>query len=125
MTRHSRDWFYKFSARNGGELAQLSQELHNLVLNAWAEGETKMQIAAKTGLHPNTIRKIARQAREQADPRGFARMKPQIMASCDSVLELRNYQWFVKGLALELDLPYMQAESLINRVVDRVRKKAE
>ncbi len=124
MTKHSGTWFFRFSKRNGGDLASLSDEIRNHVLDLWAYGFSITEIATMTELHPNTIRKVARQAREEADPRGFARMKPQIMGSCDSVLELRSYAWFVKGLAERLDIHYMQAEALINDVVEDVKAKA-
>jgi len=123
VTKHAGTWFYRFSQRNGGDLAALSEEIHDHVLNQWAQGKTKAEIASMTGLHPNTIRKIARQAREKADPRGFARMKPQIMASCDSVLELRNYSWFVRGLAERLDIHWTQAQALVDDVVEDVKAK--
>ena len=124
MTKHSHVWFYKFSARNGGELAHISAETHETVLNHWATGKTKGEIATMLDIHPNTVRKIARKAREAADPRGFAKMKPQLMASCDSVLELRNYSWFVRGLAARLEIHPTQAEALINDVIEDVKAKA-
>lgn len=124
MTQGSHVWFYRYSARNGGDMAALSEQTHNTILDHWAAGKTKMEIATMLDLHPNTIRKVTRQAREKADPRGFAKMKPQLMASCDSVLELRMYAWFVKGLAEKLDLHYTQMEAVINDVVEDVKAKA-
>jgi transposase-like protein len=124
MTKHSHTWFFRFSKRNGGDLAAVSEQTHNTILEHWATGKTKAEIASMLDLHPNTIRNVTRQAREKADPRGFAKMKPKLMASCDSVIELRNYAWFVKGLAERLECHYTQAEALINDVIEDVKAKA-
>jgi hypothetical protein len=103
----------------------LSDETRERVLNQWALGRPKSEIMASIGIHANTIRKVTRQAREKADPRGFARLKAPIMSPCASGLELRNYVWFIKALAARLDIPYMQAEALINAVVKDVKDRNE
>jgi hypothetical protein len=125
MSKYSATWFWQFSPRNGGDLADISDETRERVLNNWALGRSKSEIMASIGIHANTIRKVTRQAREKADPRGFARLKAPIMSPCASVLELRNYVCFIKALAVLLDMHYMQVEKLINQALRDVNDRNE
>lgn len=124
MTKGSHVWFYRYSARNGGDMANVSRELREQILDLRAAGKTKRQICEQLGIHMNTVKMTTWKARQDADPRAFANYKPKLMASCDSVLELRNYAWFVRGLAERLEVHYTQAEALLNDVIEDVKAKA-
>lgn len=117
MTKHSHDWFYRFSPRNGGDMQDISATNRETILNAWAEQKTKREISDMTGLHINTVRKIVRNARTAGDPRGFAKTKPLMSASCVSVIEMTQQAWFVRGLAERLEIHVTQAESIVRSVI--------
>lgn len=117
MTKHSHDWFYRFSPRNGGDMQDISASNRETILNAWAEQKTKREISGMTGLHVNTVRKIVRDAKMASDPRGFAKSTPLMSASCVSVVEMTQQAWFIRGLSEKLEIHFTQAESLIRSVI--------
>ena len=121
MTKHSHTWFHRF-ARNG-DLHDVAEKHREEILELWAKGLCKREISTMLDLHRNTVQKIVRQARLNGDKRGFAKTTPLLSASCDSVLELRREQWFIRGLASRLEIHFTQAESLIRDVIDEVKHK--
>lgn len=125
MTKHSDDWF-KLSPRNGGN-ATISSELREAILTMWAAGKTKREIANQLNIHVNTVKMTNWKARQAGDARAFGRSKPLLTtsASCTSVLELRNNQWFIRAMADRMEIHFTQAESMIRAAIEDVEKKLE
>jgi hypothetical protein len=116
-TPRSRIWFHEFR-RSGPRFAE-SQALHEQVLNLWAEGKTKAEIAALLDIDPQTVRKITWRARQAGDERAFARTKPILATTFTSrsVLELYREQYIVRGLAQAFEVPHAQMEELLRAIV--------
>ena len=124
MSKHSNTWFYRF--RKGGDMAETSVREREQILELWAAGKTKKEISEAMNIHVNTIRKATRLARMAGDERGFAKTRPLSTSfSCDSVLELQNQQWFIKGLAEKFDIHFTQMESAVRAVVNEIKARDE
>jgi transposase len=122
-----REWFHRYSPRNGGDLAEVSADLHNQILNLWASGIPKSQISVRMGVHVGTIRKAVRAARNNQDPRGFAKAKP-LMVVCgryESVLDLYQEQWVIRGLAEEFGVHFTKVEQAIRKLSNAVKAETQ
>lgn len=69
----SKIWFHEF--RPGGPRAAESAELHNKILDLWAEGKSKAEIASALQISISTVKKATWRARKKGDPRGYAKSK--------------------------------------------------
>lgn len=122
-TPRSKIWFHEF--RPNGPRAAESEELHDLILNMWAQGKTKAEIADMLEIDRHTVRKVTWKARKDGDPRGFAkteRIAMQTSFSSHSVLELYNEQYFIRGLARALTVPHAQIEAIIRTMTDELKE---
>jgi len=113
-TPRSKIWFHEF--RPGGPRAAESDELHNQVLDMWAKGKTKAEIATMLDIDKHTVRKVTWKARKNGDPRGFAKTEPIMLStsfSSHSVLEIYREQYIVRGLARAFEVPHAQVEAVL------------
>jgi hypothetical protein len=124
-TPRSRIWFHEF--RPGGPRAAESQALHSQILDLWAAGKTKAEIATMLQIDKHTVRKVTWKARHQGDPRGFARSKPVLSTSFSShsVLELYREQYIVRGLARAFEVPHAQVEAILRAMTDELKETKE
>lgn len=117
----SKIWFHEF--RPGGPRAADSAHLHNTVLNLWAEGKSKAEIADALEISISTVKKITWRARKKGDPRGFAKSKAIASAvtsssspPSDPVLHMATAQYVIRGLARAFGIPHSTVESVLRRL---------
>lgn len=118
-----REWFYRYSPRNGGDLAD--QRSRDQILDMWVEGKSKREICAALNIHVSTVRMTLMRARHNGDPRSFAKTQPVLRsegAIC-SVLDIHKEQWFIRGLAARLDIHFTKLESAMREVVAGIEKE--
>lgn len=118
-----KEWFYRYSPRNGGDLAEL--RVYDQVLDLWAEGKTKREICAALNIHTSTVRMTLVRARHKGDQRAFTKTTPIMRtegAIC-SVLDIHKEQWFIRGLSQRLDIHFTQLESAVRATVAEIEGK--
>ncbi len=123
-TPRSKIWFYEF--RPNGPRAAESTDLHNQILDAWAAGATKAEIARMLQIDRHTVRKVTWKARRIGDPRGFAQTKPILLSmgeTSQSVLDVYQEQWVVRGLAKAFEIPHASMEAILRNVVEQAKKE--
>ena len=116
-TPRSKIWFHEF--RPGGPRAAESEELHNQILDQWANGKTKAEIADMLDIDRHTVRKVTWKARKNGDPRGFAKTQPimlQTSFSSHSVLDVYKEQYVIRGLARAFEVPHAQVEAVLRKL---------
>lgn len=119
-----REWFYRYSPRNGGDLSAL--RVRDQVLDMWADGKTKREICEALNIHVSTVRMTMVRARHDGDPRAFAKTKPVLRtegAIC-SVLDIHKEQWFIRGLAERLEVHFTKLESAMRETVAEIEKES-
>lgn len=120
-----REWFHRYSPRNGGDLA--GQSAREQVLDMWAEGKTKRQICEALNIHVSTVKMTVARARHGGDPRAFAKTVPVLRtagAIC-SVLDIHKEQWFIRGLSQRLDIHFTKLESAMRATVAEIKGKTD
>lgn len=120
-TPRSRIWFYEF--RPTGPRAGESAELHSQVLDLWATGRSKTEIARLLEIDKHTVRRITWKARKTGDPRGFARTKPIAVESQVPVEKIYKEQYIIRGLARALEVPHAVVEAAVRSVVKQLREQ--
>ncbi len=125
MTERRFEWFHRYSPRNGGDLAGVSKETHNAILDLWVQRLSKAQIASKLNVSTGLVRKVVRMARLEQDPRGFAKTQPLINTHGQfvGVLELYQQHMIVKGLSEKLDVHFTKVEQAIRETVKEIEGK--
>lgn len=115
-TPRSRIWFHEF--RPNGPRAAESADLHNQILDLWAKGKTKAEIAHMLDIDRHTVRKVTWKARKDGDPRGFAKTRPILSTSFSShsVLDVYQEQYIVRGLARAFEVPHAQVEAILRAI---------
>ena len=125
-----KEWFYRYSPRNGGDLAEL--RVYDQVLDMWAEGKTKREICAALNIHVNTVKMIKMRAKHNGDPRAFAQYDkyPRGIAlgakkigtefKFKSVLEVWRDQYIVVGMAHKLEIHWTQIEAALTEVITKM-----
>jgi len=120
-----REWFHRYSPRNGGDLAEL--RVRDQVLDMWAEGKTKREICEALNIHVSTVRMTLVRARHKNDARAFTKTVPVMRtegAIC-SVLDIHKEQWFIRGLSERLDIHFTQLESAMRATVAEIEDKTD
>lgn len=78
---------------------------HNIILDAWASGESSSVIAHRVGSSPGYIRTLIKKAREQADPRAvlggplMVEAKGRRRLDHDAILDRWQEGWRAHDLA--------------------------
>lgn len=122
-TPRSKIWFHEF--RPNGPRAAESAELHNQVLDLWAQNRTKAEIADMLNIDRHTVRKITWRARKSGDPRGFRQTKPIVLSthfSSHSVLEVYQEQYVIRGLARAFEVSHAEVEAVMREIVEELKE---
>lgn len=122
-TPRSKIWFHEF--RPNGPRAAESQELHNQILDLWAQGKTKAEIASMLDIDRDTVRKVTWKARKNGDARGFAKTQPIMIRTSfktHSVLDIYKEQYIVRGLARALEVPHAQIEAILRVIAKELEE---
>jgi len=121
-TPRSKIWFHEF--RPGGPRASESQELHNQILDLWAQGKTKAEIATMLEIDKHTVRKITWKARKDGDERGFAKTRPVLTTSFSShsVLDVYQEQYIIRGLARAFEVSHAEMEAVLRRIAGELKE---
>lgn len=120
-----KEWFYRYSPRNGGDLAEL--RVRDQVLDLWATGKTKREVCKALNISVSTVRMTLVRARHDGDPRAFAKTTPILRtegAIC-SVLDVHKEQWFIRGLSERLEIHFTKLESAMRDTVDEIEGKTD
>jgi Homeodomain-like domain len=121
---HTRkEWFYRYSSRNGGDLAD--ERVHDQVLDLWASGKTKREICETLNIHVSTVRMATIRARHQGDERAFTKTKPifRTTGAICSVLDIHREQWFIRGMSEATGIHFTQLESMMRKLVAEIKEK--
>lgn len=120
-------WFYRYSPRNGGDLAGFSEETHNAILDLWVRHLSKAQIATQLNISVGLVRKAVRMARLAQDPRGFAKVQPLIntYGHFTGILDMYQQHMLIKGLSERLGVHFTKIEQAIRETAKQIREKAD
>ena len=122
-TPRSKIWFYEF--RPGCPRAAESADLHNQILDAWAAGATKAEIARMFQVDKHTVRRITWRARKAGDLRGIAQTKPVFSTwfACNKPLKLWREQYIVRGLARAFEMSHSKVYSELCKITKELEQE--
>jgi transposase-like protein len=122
-TPRSRLWFYEF--RPTGPRAAESAALHHQVLDLWATGLSKAEIASMLDIDPHTVRRITWRARKAGDARGFAKTTPVFANASHSVQKIYQEQYVIRGLARALEIPHARVEAALRDIAKEMETEGK